>query len=71
MAARFANRVRCRCSMGFFNCVGYWIVNKAERKAYRLQLIAQAVEKVRRERELAEQMSEEFSLEDAELLDGE
>lgn len=36
-----------------------------EFKAYRLQLIAEAVENVRRERELNQQMSEDFSLEEA------
>lgn len=36
-----------------------------EFKAYRLQLIAEAVENVRRERELNQQMSEDFSLDEA------
>lgn len=33
-------------------------------KAYRLQLIADAVEKVNAERELAQQLSDEFTLEE-------
>ncbi|MDP5205483.1 hypothetical protein ORI99_00260 [Alishewanella sp. SMS9] len=35
-----------------------------EFKAYLLQLIAEAVENVRRERELAQQFSEEFNLDE-------
>ena len=35
-----------------------------EFKAYRLQLIAEAAEKVRREREIAQQFSEEFNLDE-------
>lgn len=35
-----------------------------EFKAYRLQLVAEAAENVRRERELAQEMSEEFNLEE-------
>ena len=35
-----------------------------EFKAYRLQLIAEAAENVRRERELNQQMSEDFSLDE-------
>lgn len=36
-------------------------------KAYRLQLIADAVEKVNEERALAERIGEEFSLDEVEL----
>lgn len=35
-----------------------------ELKAYRLQLIAEAAENVRRERELARQLSDEFNLDE-------
>jgi hypothetical protein len=35
-----------------------------EFKSYRLRLIAEAAENVRRERELAQEMSEEFNLEE-------
>ena len=55
------SRVQC-CSglrIGYAGCF-----MTEEFKAYRLQLIAEAAENVRRERELARQMSEDFSLDE-------
>jgi non-canonical (house-cleaning) NTP pyrophosphatase len=57
----------CRAISGALFWIGYAgciMKNKEELKAYRLQLIAEAAEKVRRERELAQVMSEEFNLDE-------
>ena len=41
-----------------------WCFMTEEFKAYRLQLIAEAAENVRRERELTRQLSDEFNLDE-------
>ena len=62
----------CCVESGFWraiSCALFWIgyagcFMTEEFKAYRLQLIAEAVENVRRERELNQQMSEDFLLDE-------